>query len=594
MAENTMSAPGVSSVAGTRAGIWGQLLRHPMGASSLGVLATIVILGVLEPLLATHDPEFISLSNINAPAGTPGWPLGGDGAGHDVWARLLASINVSLTSALIGTAVAMVLGVSIGLVSGYLSKTTDIITSWVFDLLMALPTLVMLIVIAPVIGGDYKVTMAILGVFLSPGVFRLVRNLVVGVRNELYVDAARVSGLSDLRILSRHVFYVIRGPIIIQAAFLATVCINMQAGLAFIGIGARTPSFGSMISQAFQTMYSQPIQLVWPTIGLSLLTGALVLFGNAYRDVLGQRGTRKGRSARKERTAKGDATVRTVPSSTGTGSSDLLLRVQDLSVSYVTEKGVEIPVVHDVSLEVRPGEIVGLVGESGSGKSQTAFSVLGLLPKNAAVNATALTYNGISLLDDSKEARKLRREDIAYVPQEPMSNLDPSFTIGAQLTEGLRRAMPRSEAKATVLELLGKVGIPDPERTFKSYPHQVSGGMAQRALIAGAIASRPKLLIADEPTTALDVTVQAEILDLLRELRRELNMGVLIVTHNFGVVADLCDRVVVMRKGETVEAGAVRDIFHSPSHPYTRQLISAILDEQTVRSDQPILLGQGE
>jgi peptide/nickel transport system permease protein len=182
---------------------------------------------------------------------------------------------------------------------------------------------------------------------------------------------------------------------------------------------------------------------------------------------------------------------------------------------------------------------------------------------------------------------------MAYIPQEPLSNLDPSFTIGSQLVEGLRPFMPAREAKQTILDLLGRVGIPDPKRTFRSYPHQMSGGMAQRALIVGAVAPRPKLLIADEPTTALDVTVQAEILDLLRELQSEYKMGVLLVTHNFGVVADLCDRVVVMRNGQVVETGVIRDIFHAPRHDYTKELINAILDEEAVRDDSTLPVDEG-
>jgi peptide/nickel transport system permease protein len=263
-----------------------------------------------------------------------------------------------------------------------------------------------------------------------------------------------------------------------------------------------------------------------------------------------------------------------------------LLTVRNLWVKYPQANGSEKAVVRGVSLDVAPGEIVGLVGESGSGKTQTAFSVLGLLPKEASVSADALAVAGESLLDkDAGAMRRLRGSAIAYIPQEPMANLDPSFTIGSQLVEGLSAGMSRREAKDTVLQLLARVGITDPVRTFKSYPHQISGGMAQRVLIAGAVAGRPKLLIADEPTTALDVTIQAEILDLLRDLQGEYGMGVLLVTHNFGVVADLCDRVLVMRSGEIVESGDVRSIFHQPQHPYTRELIASILDEETVRTD---------
>jgi peptide/nickel transport system permease protein len=205
------------------------------------------------------------------------------------------------------------------------------------------------------------------------------------------------------------------------------------------------------------------------------------------------------------------------------------------------------------------------------------------------VEADLLSVGGEAIsLSDPAAMRGIRGSVVAYIPQEPMSNLDPSFTIGSQLVEGLTAGMSKREARSTILALLERVGISDPIRTFKSYPHQISGGMAQRVLIAGAVAGRPKLLIADEPTTALDVTIQAEILDLLRDLQGELGMGVLLVTHNFGVVADLCDRVIVMQSGQVVETGDVRAVFTSPEHAYTRELVGAILDENTVRADPPV------
>ncbi len=181
---------------------------------------------------------------------------------------------------------------------------------------------------------------------------------------------------------------------------------------------------------------------------------------------------------------------------------------------------------------------------------------------------------------------RLRGSKIAYIPQEPMSNLDPSFTIGSQLIEPMRVSLGigKSEAKERAIALLARVGIPEPERTFAAYPHEVSGGMAQRVLIAGAISCNPDLLIADEPTTALDVTVQAEVLDLLRDLQKELDMGVLLVTHNFGVVADLCDRVSVMRDGRIVETGPARSIFADPRHEYTKALFDAILEDSKPRA----------
>jgi peptide/nickel transport system permease protein len=272
------------------------------------------------------------------------------------------------------------------------------------------------------------------------------------------------------------------------------------------------------------------------------------------------------------------------PSSTA--QAPLLLHIEDLAVGYPQPDGSITRVVDNVSLDIRRGEVHGLIGESGSGKTQTAWSVLRLLPAGGEILEGSICLGGEDLSRvPSAKMRDIRGGRIAYIPQEPMSNLDPSFTIGSQLTEPMRikLGVSKTEAKARALKLLGQVGIPNPERTFASYPHELSGGMAQRVLIAGAVSCEPDLVIADEPTTALDVTIQAEILDLLRELQRELGVTILIVTHNFGVVADLCDRVSVMQKGRIVETGPTRSLFADPQHPYTRSLFEAILDESPAR-----------
>jgi ABC-type dipeptide/oligopeptide/nickel transport system ATPase component len=263
-----------------------------------------------------------------------------------------------------------------------------------------------------------------------------------------------------------------------------------------------------------------------------------------------------------------------------------LLEIQGLAVGYPQSDGSVTRVVNNVSLDVRRGEVHGLIGESGSGKTQTAWSVLRLLPTGGEILEGSISFDGEDLSKVSETAmRDIRGGRIAYIPQEPMSNLDPSFTIGTQLTEPMRikLGLSKTEARARALKLLGQVGIPNPERALASYPHELSGGMAQRVLIAGAVSCDPDLVIADEPTTALDVTIQAEILDLLRQLQQELGVTILIVTHNFGVVADLCDRVSVMQQGRIVETGPARAIFADPQHPYTRSLFAAILDESQAR-----------
>ncbi|SES33782.1 peptide/nickel transport system permease protein [Streptomyces sp. yr375] len=563
-----------------------KLLKDPQAVITVGVLLVIILLGVMSPLLTTHGPNQASLDAINADPGSSGYPLGGDQSGRDIFSRLLHSINTSMIAGLIGTSVSLTIGVTAGLVGGYFGRRVRTATDWVFNLVMTFPGLLLLIVLMPLTGGDYRATMLVFGVLSSPGIFRLVRGLVVGVKNELYVDAARVSGLTDLRILGRHVLFVVRGPIIIATAFLMGSSISLQSGLAFLGLGSNTvPSFGLMISEGFVNLYEKPMQFIWPSLLLGVINASFVLLGNSLRDAL---------EMVTPKPSKITVPARPRPAvSTGTDTDSPaahLLTVEDLAIAYPTHSGELREVVSGVSLTLDAGETLGLVGESGSGKTQTAFAMLGVLPAEAVVTRGSIRLDGRELLGLSEgELRGLRGTSVAYVPQEPMSNLDPSFTVGSQLTEGLRASqqMSRKAARAHVLALLERVGIPDPKRVFDSYPHQISGGMAQRVLIAGAVASSPKLLIADEPTTALDVTVQAEILDLLRDLQKQLNMAVLLVTHNFGVVADSCSRVAVMQQGEIVEVGGALEIFRTPQHPYTRMLLGSIIDESSLRTDPP-------
>jgi peptide/nickel transport system permease protein len=575
--------------AAARTSTWKKLLRDRQAVISGTILIVIFAMGVLAPLLGQHDPNYSELAKINAPFGTSGYPLGGDESGRDIWSRLLHSINTSAISALIGTSVALVVGVTFGLLGGYAGPRARAWIEWTFTLVMTFPGLLLLIILMPVTGGDYRWTMLIFGFLLSPGIYRIVRNLVLAVKNELYVDAARVSGLSNWRILSRHVLFVVRGPIIIAAAFMAGSAITLQSGLAFLGVGSKeVPSFGQMIGSGFVNLYISPMQFIWPSVLLGLISASLVLLGNSLRD------TMEGSRTKAKPTARPRAVPEAATAGPAQEPTNALLEVRDLRVAYPSPHGTMHEVVRGVSLSISPGQTLGLVGESGSGKTQTAFAVLGVLPNEAVVTGGSIRLDGRELvgLADSQKAG-LRGKVVSYIPQEPMSNLDPSYTVGSQLIEGMRAAsgISKKEAKERVLALLGRCGIPDPKRTFNSYPHQISGGMAQRVLIAGAVASRPKLLIADEPTTALDVTVQAEILDLLRDLQSELGMAVLLVTHNFGVVADSCDEIAVMQYGRVVETGPAREIFENPQDDYSKMLLGSILDEETVRTDEPAAAG---
>ena len=583
-------APDIASdMRAARSHLARRFLKNPLGVAALSVLVLIVLAAIFAPLLTSHDPNDVSVLNILQGPGA-GHLLGTDGAGRDVWARLLYGARYTLAGALLATVVAAILGITSGLVAGYYGKWFEAASSWVTTLLMALPGIVVLLAARAVLGPSLWTVMIIFGVLLAPAFYRLVYTAVSGVRNELFVDAARVSGVSDFRIIARHILTVVRAPIIIQGSIVFGIAIAVQVGLDFLGFGDQNiPTWGNMLNDGFTNLYRDPQLVVWPGLAIILTTVALTLFANALRDELEQ----SGRPRRRRRAAAAaaadpvgpdsDTVVHEAPDSSAQAP---LLDVEGLAVGYPQADGSVTRVVDNVSLDIRRGEVHGLIGESGSGKTQTAWSVLRLLPAGGEILQGSVRFDGedLSKVSDAK-MRDIRGRRIAYIPQEPMSNLDPSFTIGSQLTEPMqiKLGVSKSEAKARALKLLGQVGIPNPERTFASYPHELSGGMAQRVLIAGAVSCEPDLVIADEPTTALDVTIQAEILDLLRELQQELGVTILIVTHNFGVVADLCDRVSVMQKGRIVETGPARAIFADPQHPYTRSLFDAILDESQAR-----------
>ncbi|MCX2746827.1 dipeptide/oligopeptide/nickel ABC transporter permease/ATP-binding protein [Arthrobacter sp. MI7-26] len=572
-------------VAPGRVSITRAVLRNPLGLSALIILTLIILISVVAPFFAPHSPTEVKIDKILAMPSSD-YPLGGDGAGRDVFSRLIWAGQNTLLGALIAVSISLVLGSVAGLVAGYFGKVFDTTFSWAANILMALPAMIVLLALYQTLGGSVYSTMAVFGVMLSPGFFRLVRNQVIAVKNELYVDAARVSGLSDARIISRHILRVVRSPIIIQTAIIGGIAIIIQSGLEFLGLGdPATPTWGGMLQDAFSNIYINPAGILWPGLIIAATVASLVLLGNAIRDELG--GPRASAARPRAKPRHGHAHARTQGTEAlnpGSGNGPLL-RVRDLHVGYGSIEN-PLTVVRGVSFDVTAGEIVGIVGESGSGKTQTAFSILGLLPRGGRVLSGSIKFRGRDItFAPGNEMQKIRGRDLSYIPQEPMSNLDPSFTIGHQLVEPMQAVfkISKAEARKRSLVLLARVGIADPERTFRSYPHEISGGMAQRVLIAGAVSCGPKLLIADEPTTALDVTVQAEVLDLLRDLQREMGMGIVLVTHNFGVVADLCDRVVVMQNGRVVETNDAETLFSAPSDPYTQALLAATLDDSPPR-----------
>ena len=561
-----------------------KVITNPTGAFSFIMVSFFTFIALFARFIMPYDPTKTDYDHVVEMPSAAHW-FGTDDLGRDILSRMMLGTQFTLSGALLCVIIALLVGCTLGLIAGYFGGFWDLIGNWLSNILQALPGLIVLLAAATVLGTNVYVAMAIYGFLLSPAFFRLTFVTVRGVRNELYVDAARVSGLSDFAIITRHVLGVVRAPIIIQAGIIASISISIQSGLQFLGFGSgENISWGTMLMDGFQAIWVAPIRLLYPSVLLALTLISIVLFAGNLRDETERVGQRVRRSTRKSMGTHvtEEAKEKPVIHPEGKRAGEEILNISGLEIGYLQSNGKYKVVVHDANISINKGEVVGLVGESGSGKTQTALALLGLLPAGGTILNGSIMFEGTDLTKlPSKEFDKLRGRRISYIPQEPMSNLDPSFTVGSQMMEPLRKVLglDKAAAKARVLELLAMVGLPNPEKTFRSYPHEISGGQAQRVLIAKALSCGPDLIIADEPTTALDVTIQAEILDVLRDLQKKTGVAVLLVTHNFGVVADLCDRVAVMQYGRIIESGGIYDIFDNAKHSYTKELLAAIMDE---------------
>lgn len=555
-------------------GVFRHLIRDPAVVAPLVFILLLVLASIFAPLIAPYDPRSQDL--LNALKG-PSWHhlLGTDTLGRDEFSRILYGGDRSLVSVAEAVSVVLVVGVPLGLIAGYFGGAADWVLNRIVDLLLAVPGIIIVFVVLAVIPGSEDVAMITIGILGVPVVLRVVRAATLRVREDQYVAAARVSGLSHARIIARHVLPRVIGPIVVQASLFAAGALLAETGFAYLGVtsSASTPTWGGMMGEAATVLQQQEWLLVPSGLVIALTILAFGLLGDGLRDALivEERIQSTPRRVRPR-------TVRADSEPTGLrprAANDRLLEVHDLTVA-LTNGPNEVLVVEGVSFDVGAGETVGLIGESGCGKSVTALALLRLLPPELEQIGGRVSWAGreISSLND-REFDKLRGGTFAYISQEPQPGLDPAFTIGSQLVEVVRHHedLNRRDAKLRAIELLKLVELPNPTEIARARAHQLSGGMAQRVAIALALAGRPKLLIADEPTTALDVTVQAEILTLLKRLQEETGLAILLITHNWGVVADLCDRTVVMYAGEIVETAPVQDLFEQPLHPYTLGLL---------------------
>lgn len=546
-----------------------RVYRAPLAAAGAIWLVVLAVASFAAPILPLRDPLQQNLAIALQGPSAEYW-LGTDALGRDILSRVLWGGQGALLGSLEAVVVAIVLGVTFGVLAGFRGGWLNALANRTAELIFALPAMVVLLALAAVLGTNIIASMAAFGVLVSASYLRMAQTSTQAVRSELYVDAAKVAGLSTPRIVFGHVLPNVVGPIIVMSSLTFGAALLVQASLGFLGLGPPPPSptWGGMIAEASTYIYRQPWLLVPTGVILALTILAANLIGDTLRDGDGKR--------QRFSLLKRQPSTSTVPAQ-AVDSAGRLLEVRDLGITFSTDDS-ESKVVDGISFGIDRGEIVAVVGESGSGKTMTALGIIGLLPFPGHVCDGSIEFDGVNIssLPPAKMAA-YRGQRIGMISQEPMMALDPCFTVASQLTAPIRRhrRVGRSAAKAVARNLLEEVGLRNIDAVMKSYPHQLSGGMAQRVAVAIALAGEPELLIADEPTTALDVTVQAGILDLLRSLQERTGMAIMFVTHDLGVVADIASRAVVMEHGRIVETASIDDLFDAPSHPYTRALIAA-------------------
>ncbi|MEX6506375.1 dipeptide/oligopeptide/nickel ABC transporter permease/ATP-binding protein [Jiella sp. M17.18] len=553
------------------------LMNNRLATAGLVVLAVIVVAALAAPILPLENPDATDPAHRLAPLFSAAHPLGTDALGRDVLSRLVWGSRVSLAVGVSASLIAALAGSAIGLVAGYAGGRTDQAMMRGIDLLMAFPYILLALAIVAILGPGLVNALYAIAIVNIPFFARNIRGITLGLARREFVDAAKLSGKGPVRILATEILPNVLPTIVITLSTTVGWMILETAGLSFLGLGAQPPQadLGSMLGEGRKVMFTAPAVSLVPGLAIFLIVMAINLLGDGIRDVLDPR----LRSGALTRPSARTAIVRDRRRPKEEPDPEATLDVRDLSTEFHMGRSTA-KAVGGVDLKIARGECLGLVGESGSGKSVTAMSLMGLVPSPPGVVAGGtVAFKGEDLLD-ARDARirELRGGAVSHVFQDPLATLHPLFPVGDQVAEAIRahRPLSRRDADAETRRLFELVRIPNPAERMKAYPHELSGGLRQRVSIAMALANDPELIVADEPTTALDVTVQAQVLRLLDELRREKNAAVLFITHDFGVVSEICERVAVMYAGRIVETGKTDEVLSEPAHPYTRMLIDCV------------------
>lgn len=555
---------------------WQSFRKSPSGIIGFWMIVLVLLLAVFAPLVAPYDQK-VSASGIQSiyqPPSAQHW-FGTDDAGQDVFSNFVYGARVSLTVGFFAAFISIIIGGSLGLIAGFFGGRVEKGLMRFTDIMLVIPDLPLIVVIVALTKPSLFNIIFVIGLLGWTTTARVVRSQTLAVKSRKFVLRARAIGAGKRHIIAHHILPLVMPILVVQGVLVISLAILNESALSFIGLGDPTTlSWGQMLNFAFGRGAASTgawWALVFPGFGIVWVVLGLTLLGQGLEQVLNP---------------KLD-THHLMPSKLplnkdvlGKPSQDVLFEVQNLSIQYVSEGKTPARAVENVSFTLKEGELMGLVGESGCGKTTLMLSLLRLLPSAGQIVDGKVFFNGqdLTALSDD-ELNEIRWRGISIVFQGAMNALNPVRTIGDQITEAVLRhepKFPRDKIPARVTQLLELVGISADQHDH--FPHQYSGGMRQRAMIAMALACTPDVIIADEPTTALDVMIQAQILELLDDLRKKLGLAVIFVTHDLGIVAELCDKVLVMYGGVTAEYADVDTIYNNPKHPYTQELLKAFPD----------------
>lgn len=560
---------------------WRTFSKNRIGIVGLAMLIVIVFMAIFAPVIAPYDSSSSAseISDVYNPPSSSHW-FGTDDAGQDVFSNFVFGARVSLIVGFFAAFISIIIGGLLGLVAGFFGGRMENFIMRFTDIMLVIPDLPLMVVVVALTKPSLLNIIFVIGLLGWTTTARVVRSQTLAVKSRKFVLRARAVGAGKGHIISRHILPLVTPILVVQAVLVVSLAILNESALSFLGLGDPTAlSWGQMLNYAFgrgAMSIGAWWALLFPGFGIVWVVLGLTLLGQGLEQILNPRlDTHHLMPGRPVIQGKmGMALEKIIEKSP-------LLEVRNLSINYINEGKPPARAVENISFTLKEGELIGLVGESGCGKTTLMLALLRLLPSAGQIVNGQVLFNGKNLTAlNEQEINAVRWKDISIVFQGAMNALNPVRTVGDQIAEAIIKHMPGfardQRLQERVIELLDLVGIAADHK--EHFPHQYSGGMRQRAMIAMALACNPQIIIADEPTTALDVMIQAQILELLDSLRKKLGLAIIFVTHDLGVVAEICDKVLVMYGGVTAEYADVDIIYNESRHPYTQELLKAFPD----------------